>query len=177
MNFSLSPSIKPSANPLLSQKQCTKPPQINPKFNSVSCRATAKLSAGEKEAPNFYRVLSLSSTNASSDEVKRAYRSMALQYHPDVCRDPSRKAEATRMFVQLHTAYTTLSDPVLREKYDYELGLRNLGKMKKNINLQISMRAGWQEQILELKKRSSLSMKQRDGSSWGSRMRAQNMQN
>ncbi|KAJ0046131.1 hypothetical protein Pint_05402 [Pistacia integerrima] len=175
MNFSLSSSLKGSANPLLSQKKPTKPSQINPKFISVSCRATTTLSTGENETTNFYKVLSLSSNNASFDEVKRAYKSMALQCHPDICHNPSRKAEATRMFVQFHAAYTTLSDPVLREKYDCELGLRNFGKMKKKRNLQCSMRKGWQDQIVELKKRSSCRMKQRPGS-WGSRMRAQNMQ-
>ena len=56
---------------------------------------------------NFYKMLSLSDNSATTDEIKRAYRSMALQYHPDVCHDPSMKEESTRMFVQLNAAYKT----------------------------------------------------------------------
>ncbi|KAG6651989.1 chaperone protein dnaJ 20, chloroplastic-like [Carya illinoinensis] len=74
---------------------------------SVSCRATAT---------NFYEILSLSPDNASIDEVKKAYRTMALRYHPDVC-PPPMKEESTRIFVQLNAAYRTLSDPVLRIEY------------------------------------------------------------
>ncbi|KAF7842611.1 chaperone protein dnaJ 20, chloroplastic-like [Senna tora] len=86
---------------------------------------------------------------------------MALRYHPDVCHDPLRKEESTRMFVQLHAAYETLSNPVLREEYDYELGL-------------IKSRRRWEEQVVELKRRSNRRMAQKEGSSWGSRIRAQN---
>ncbi|XP_047171619.1 chaperone protein DnaJ-like [Vigna umbellata] len=88
----------------------------------VSCRATKQQACVEE---NLYKVLSLSPMSATTDDIKKAYRSMALQYHPDVCHDSSKKEELTRMFVQLNTAYTTLSNPQLRADYDYELGLRS----------------------------------------------------
>ncbi|RVW66882.1 hypothetical protein CK203_064244 [Vitis vinifera] len=56
------------------------------------------------------------------DDIKRAYRQMSLQYHPDVC-DPSMKEESTMMFIQLNAAYKTLSDPTLQMQYDYDTGL------------------------------------------------------
>uniref|UniRef100_A0A2K1R7H4 J domain-containing protein n=1 Tax=Populus trichocarpa TaxID=3694 RepID=A0A2K1R7H4_POPTR len=73
---------------------------------------------------NFYEVLSLGSQNVGFDEIKKAYRSMALQYHPDVC-PPSAKEESTKRFVELQKAYETLSDPIARRMYDLELGMVN----------------------------------------------------
>ncbi|GAU34147.1 hypothetical protein TSUD_66260 [Trifolium subterraneum] len=105
------------------------------------------------------------------EEIKKAYRSMALQYHPDVCHDPSMKEESTRIFVRLNAAYETLSNPRLREQYDSELGLRRSNMMNMNniVNEEI-WRSRWQEQVVELKKRSSKRMGQK-----GSRMRTHNM--
>ncbi|KAG6652910.1 chaperone protein dnaJ 11, chloroplastic-like [Carya illinoinensis] len=86
----------------------------------VSCRASSSTKVpGENHVntTNFYEVLSLSPNNASINEIKKAYRSMALRYHPDVC-PPPMKEESTRMFVKLNAAYRTLSDPVLRKEYE-----------------------------------------------------------
>ncbi|XP_062176335.1 chaperone protein dnaJ 20, chloroplastic-like [Alnus glutinosa] len=106
-------------------------------------------------------------------EIKKAYRSMALRYHPDVC-PPPMKEESTRIFVQLHAAYMTLSDPVLRREYDSQLGLGNFEKpLKMDCTTDHVTRSRWQEQILELKRRSSCRMAEKEGS-WGSRIRAQN---
>ncbi|KAJ7968168.1 chaperone protein dnaJ 20, chloroplastic-like [Quillaja saponaria] len=148
--------------------------QIKPQI--VSCRAYTKL-AGENDTTsttnpsNFYNMLSLSSRNVTMEEIKSAYRSLALRHHPDVCH-PSKKEESTRMFVQLNDAYKTLMNPVLREEYDCELlGLRSQKKM--NVDGEICRRR-WQEQIVELKRRTN-SRKAQKGT-WGSRMRAKNIE-
>jgi molecular chaperone DnaJ len=52
---------------------------------------------------------------ASQDEVKKAYRKLARQYHPD--RNPGDKA-AEAKFKEVQTAYDVLSDPEKREQYD-----------------------------------------------------------
>ncbi|XWS54479.1 hypothetical protein CRYUN_Cryun10bG0093000 [Craigia yunnanensis] len=92
---------------------------------------------------------------------------MALQCHPDVCH-PFKKEESTRMFVQLHAAYKTLSDPVLREEYDCRLSSRNFkGTFRTDFTEQ--------EQIQVFKRRSDNRMAEKRGS-WGSRMRAKNNQ-
>ncbi|XP_050903291.1 chaperone protein dnaJ 20, chloroplastic [Lathyrus oleraceus] len=120
---------------------------------SVSCRAT-------KSDGNLYKILCLSSNTATTDDIKRAYRTMALQYHPDVCRDGLKKEESTRMFVKLNEAYKILSNPKLKEEYDSELlGLADLRRSK------------WMEQVVELNRRSHT---RKSGASWGSRMRAKN---
>jgi molecular chaperone DnaJ len=63
---------------------------------------------------DFYEVLGLS-RGAGGEEIKKAYRKLARQYHPDVNGgDP----EATERFKEISRAYETLSDPDKRARYD-----------------------------------------------------------
>ena len=62
---------------------------------------------------NYYEVLGVSSA-ANDDEIKKAFRALARQYHPDVNDDPA----AAERFKEISQAYETLCDPERRRRYD-----------------------------------------------------------
>lgn len=64
-------------------------------------------------ARDFYEMLGVSK-NASEAELKRAYRKLAMQWHPD----RNKTAEATEKFKEINKAYEVLSDPKKKEVYD-----------------------------------------------------------
>lgn len=63
---------------------------------------------------DYYEVLGVSK-NASEDEIKKAYRKLAIKYHPD--RNPGDK-EAEEKFKEAAEAYDILHDPQKRQQYD-----------------------------------------------------------
>ncbi len=63
---------------------------------------------------DYYETLGVSKT-ASSDDIRKAFRKLARQHHPDVAKD---KKAAEEKFKQINEAYEVLSDKDKREKYD-----------------------------------------------------------
>lgn len=64
---------------------------------------------------DYYEVLGVART-ATADELKKAYRKLAMQYHPD--RNPTNPKEFEEKFKEASEAYEILSDPEKRARYD-----------------------------------------------------------
>ena len=65
--------------------------------------------------PDYYDILGISK-NASGDDIKKAYRKQALEWHPD--RHKDNKEAAEKRFKEINEAYQILSDTGKRQKYD-----------------------------------------------------------
>ncbi|WP_126973889.1 DnaJ C-terminal domain-containing protein [Gynurincola endophyticus] len=63
---------------------------------------------------DYYKILGVAK-NATADEIKKAYRKLARQHHPDLNAD---NPEADKLFQQINEANEVLSDPEKRKKYD-----------------------------------------------------------
>lgn len=64
-------------------------------------------------ARDYYEALGLTRT-ASAEEIQQAFRTLARRHHPDINKDPA----AEERFKELNEAYSVLSDPELRARYD-----------------------------------------------------------
>eukprot|EP00349_Pseudokeronopsis_sp_Brazil_P005457 CAMPEP_0202966314 /NCGR_PEP_ID=MMETSP1396-20130829/10677_1 /ASSEMBLY_ACC=CAM_ASM_000872 /TAXON_ID= /ORGANISM="Pseudokeronopsis sp., Strain Brazil" /LENGTH=426 /DNA_ID=CAMNT_0049690027 /DNA_START=103 /DNA_END=1383 /DNA_ORIENTATION=- len=93
---------------------------------SSSSRAKSEPSGGKKNAKvkndnkkdlpaNYYDRLGIDK-KATDKEIKKAYRKLAIKYHPD--KNPTNKEDAERKFKQLTEAYEVLSDKKKRQEYD-----------------------------------------------------------
>jgi len=102
--------------------------------------------AGEQrpdEKPTLYAVLGIKS-DATAEQVKSAYRRLAFQWHPDVCKEP----DAGEQFKLIAHAYQVLSDPMLRRKYDAGRGLEaSLSRQHRDLapvdGYRSPLRCGW----------------------------------
>src|ERR1043165_2093036 len=65
------------------------------------------------EYKDYYKTLGVAK-NATTEEIKKAYRNLAREYHPDV----NKKSGAEKRFKEINEANEVLSDPDKRKRYD-----------------------------------------------------------
>ncbi|MFC2017914.1 DnaJ domain-containing protein, partial [Chloroflexota bacterium] len=64
---------------------------------------------------DYYKILGVTKS-ASADAIKKAYRKLAMQYHPD--RNQGKEEWANEKFKEINEAYAVLGDPKKRKQYD-----------------------------------------------------------
>ena len=79
----------------------------------------AKLELKKSKRKDYYKIMEVSK-DASEDEIKKAYKRQALKWHPDKHSngDEEQKANADKMFKDIGEAYSVLSDPQKKARYD-----------------------------------------------------------
>jgi curved DNA-binding protein len=75
-------------------------------------------------AKDYYGILGVP-RNASDTDIKKAYRKLAMQYHPD--RNPGKEKWANEKFKEINEAYGVLGDPQKRNQYDQFGTVGNIG--------------------------------------------------
>ncbi|XP_054822393.1 chaperone protein dnaJ 20, chloroplastic-like [Prosopis cineraria] len=143
---------------------------------SVSLKVRS-LSVAEPSGFSFYELLGISESGSLPD-IKQAYKQLARKYHPDVS-PPDRVDEYTKMFIKLHEAYETLSDPTKRAMYDRGMD-RGLAYAtygiyfdEERIQRNKEWRERWEAQLSKLKNRTTNKYGDRSHS-WASRIRREN---
>ena len=75
-------------------------------------------------AKDYYQILGVP-RNASNEQLKKVYRKLAMQYHPD--RNPGKEAWANEKFKEINEAFSVLGDPEKRKQYDRFGTVGNIG--------------------------------------------------
>lgn len=75
---------------------------------------------------NLYEILGVDK-NVNGESLKKKYRDLAKQYHPDkyMNESESKRKEVEKKFMEINEAYTILSDDMKRKEYDKKIEMRN----------------------------------------------------
>ena len=75
-------------------------------------------------AKDYYQILGVP-RNATNEQIKKTYRKLAMQYHPD--RNPGKEEWANEKFKDINEAFSVLGDPEKRRQYDQFGTVGNIG--------------------------------------------------
>src|SRR3954452_3366570 len=97
---------------IIAEARCFAPP---PSWSTISASRNRRGATGKTgEFQDYYTTLGVP-RDASEADIKKAFRKLARQHHPDVAKD---KKAAEEKFKQINEAYEVLGDPEKRKKYD-----------------------------------------------------------
>ena len=102
---------------------------------------------------NYYHILGITSS-ASRDEVRKAFRRLAMKYHPDK-RQPDSATVSTDAFLDIQEAYQVLMNPKKKAEYDFASYLQN--PMRKR-----EVKISSVEDVLQLSKKIRASVSKSD---------------
>ena len=75
-------------------------------------------------AKDYYQILGVP-RNATEEQIKKSYRKLAMQYHPD--RNPGKEKWANEKFKEINEAFSVIGDPEKRRQYDQFGTVGNIG--------------------------------------------------
>ncbi len=99
---------------------------------------------------DYYGILGLQA-GAEDDEIRRAFRALVKQYHPDLNSHPG----AREKFMEIHEAYECLSDPGRRRMFDARRGQRKISQEELLRRERIYQEWVWNQQELARKRASA----------------------
>ena len=105
------------------------------------------------ELKDYYRILGVN-VNASAEDIKRAFRRLALHYHPD--RNPENIKEAEVKFKEINEAYEVLSDDEKRWRYDSLTRLSGYSPRTMNAENIYNEGMGWDGMLAMLRRLAGL---------------------
>ena len=109
---------------------------------------------------NYFQILGLNA-GATEDEIRKAFRSLVKQYHPDLNKAP----EAPSKFMEIHEAYEFLTDASRRESHENSLK-RKRGLSDEQLHQREVIYKRWVQQQQELAKRRAAYYAERDFDSY-----------
>jgi len=99
---------------------------------------------------DYYQILNIS-YDASAEDIKKAFRRLALQYHPD--RNPESVLEANERFKEINEAYEVLGDEHRRWQYDRLTNLSSYPRRTVSVEDIFNEDIGSSDSILEMLRR------------------------
>lgn len=98
---------------------------LDPRTPNIDANiAFAKEKASQAGKKDYYKILGVEK-QATEEQLKRAYRQMALRWHPDKnAETPEKHSQSEKLFKDVSEAYAVLSDPQQRQRYDAGLSVQ-----------------------------------------------------